>query len=237
MKTSICFPTILFLFFYLPVFGQDNGIDQTDWKEWTRGAKIVKTTAMNESIEGSPYFNPEWTLGKVTLRSNKKTDTIPLRFNANTHELEFKKDGKILIAIPGMVQAFTIKNEDGEEVFFKNGFLSKDENIDPGMFLRVLYNGNVKLVVNHHTNFMKAHTIDPLSGKKVSRYIAKRNHFLITEDGTFHDIKLKRNHVLRILKKNKDELKNYAKSNDLNFDKENDLAKILAYYDTLQSES
>ncbi|MGK7368969.1 MAG: hypothetical protein ACNS64_02040 [Candidatus Halalkalibacterium sp. M3_1C_030] len=233
MKLSTYLISLLLLFLYTPLHAQDNDIDENDWREWTRGAKMVKTTAPNEIIEGTPYFNPEWTKGRAQLRSNNKTKEILLRYNANSNELEFKKDDKILIAIPRMVISFTLLNEENEKVSFKSGFKSQEHDIYPGLFLRVIHDGKVKLVVHHKTEFMKAHSINPLTGKKVSKYIPKSDHFLITEDGKYHDIKLKRKHILRALNQNEDELKNFAKSNDLDFGNENDLAKILAYYESL----
>lgn len=234
MKLSTCLVAILLLFLQMPLHAQDNDIDQTEWREWTRGAKMVKTTAPNEVIEGTPYYNPEWTKGRVQLRSNNKTSEISLRYNANTNELEFKKDDKILIALPRMVTAFTLQNEESEKVTFKSGFKSPEHDIHPGLFLRVIHDGKVKLVAHHKTTFMKAHSMNPLTGKKVSKYIPKKDYFLITKDGKYHDIKLKRKHILRALDQNEDELKNFAKNNNLDFGNEDNIAELLAHYDKLQ---
>lgn len=237
MKTSTFLLTIAFFLTYLPLHtnAQDNEITQTDWQEWTRGSRIVKTTGPNEEIEGSPYFNSEWTQGWVDLRSQGKTDNVPLRYNAYSNELEFKKDGKILVIIPRFVNAFKIKNEDNQEVLFEKGFKSPEHDIHPGLFLRMVHDGKVKLLAKHKTNFQKAHSVDPLTGKKTSRFIPKKDYYLITENGSFHDIKLKRKHLLRALANHQNELKKYAQKNDLDFGEEQDLARILSHYESLDS--
>lgn len=214
MRIFAFFTALLLLPAYLPVQvnAQNNDLDQNDWREWTRGAKMVKTTGPNEKVEGTPYFNPDWTHGSVHLRSNSKTDDLPLRFNANTNELEFKKDDEILVAIPRMVTAFSLLNENNEKAYFKSGFKSPEHDIHPGLFLRVIHDGQIKLVAHHETDFMRAHSVNPLTGKKVSRYISKKDYYLITDDGKFHDIKLKRKHILRALGQKQDQLKKLCQS-------------------------
>lgn len=235
MKACTYLMSIFFLLLTIPLKAQDQDIDNNDWREWTRGAKMVKTTGPNETIEGTPYFNSEWTKGQVHLRTDSKEDDILLRYNAHANELEFKRGDKVLVAIPRMVTAFSLLNEDNEKVFFKNGFRSQDHDIHPGLFLRVIHDGKVKLVAKHKTDFQKAHSVNPLTGKKTSHFIPKKDYYLITEDGTFHDIKLKRKHVVRALNKNKGELEKFARQNDLDFGEEKDLDKILAYYNSLNS--
>lgn len=235
MRTLTFLSTLLILLTFLPKYSlaQDNELDQNDWREWTRGSKMVKTTSPNEKIEGTPYFNPNWTKGSVHLRSNSKADEVLLRFNTNTNELEFKKDDEILIAIPRVVTAFNLLNQDDEKTYFKSGFKSPEHDIYPGLFLRIIHDGKIKLVAHHDTEFMRAHSVNPLTGKKVSRYISKKDYYLISEDGKFHDIKLKRKHILRAVGEKKDLLRSFAKTNDLDFGEENDVAEILSYYESL----
>lgn len=237
MKNSAYLLTLVLLLACLSfqASAQDNEISQADWEEWTRGSRMVQTTAPNETIEGSPYFNSEWTKGWVDLRSQGKTDKLPLRYNAHSNELEFKKDGKVLAVIPRYVNAFALRNEDNQEVIFKKGFEAREHDIHPGLFLRMVHDGNTKLVVKHKTHFQKAHSIDPLTGKRTSRFISKKDYYLITENGEFHDVKLKRKHLLRALDNHQNELKKYARDNDLDFGEEKDLKNIMSYYDELIS--
>lgn len=235
MKTSTCLLSLLLFLLYLPLHAQDQEITETDWRDWTRGSKMVKTTGPNEEVEGTPYFNPEWTQGQVHLRSQSKTEKVPLRYNAHSNELEFKKDGEVLVAMPRMVTGFTVRDKDNRQVFFKSGFKSPEHDIHPGLFLRMIHDGKVKLAVKHKTDYYKAHSVDPLSGKKTSQFIPKKDYYLITEDGTFHDIKLKRKHILRALGEYGDKLKDFARTNDLDFGEEKDIGKILSHYEKLNS--
>jgi len=233
MKVSSLLFSLLLLLLYQPLHAQDQEISEEEWREWTRGAQLVKTTGPNEQIEGTPYFNSDWSEGRVLLRSDRKTDKVQIRYNANTNELEFKKGDEILVAIPRMVKAFWLQNEDREQVYFRSGFKSEKHKIYPGQFLRVIHDGDIKLIAEHRSEFVKAHSVNPLTGNKTSKYIPKKNYFLITEDGTFKNIKLKRKHILRALGNHKGSVRDYVKSNDLDFGEEEDIDKILTHYESL----
>lgn len=236
MRLFTLFASVVFVLTSLPfqLMAQQDEITETEWKEWTRGTRMVKTTGPNVQVEGSPYFNAEWTQGNVHLDSGNQTGDIPLRYNTFSNQLEFKRNGKVLIAKPDMVTAFSLKDDKGNEALFKNGFRSQEYDISSDLFLRVIHDGKVKLAAKHKTDFYKAHSVDPIDGTKTSKYIPKKDYFLLTDDGRFRKVKLKRKHILGALSDDTSGLKSFVRQNNLDFGNEEDLGKILSHYETLR---
>lgn len=233
-NSTMKFPALLtilaLLLIYVPAQSQNDELDESDMREWTRGSSLVPTKAANEEIEGSPYFNSDWTRGRVILKSDKETDPMKLRYNVYSNQLEFQKSDKIMVALSKSIKGFSLRDKDNQHTTFRNGFKSREHDINENQFLRVIHDGKVKLAARHETKFIKARSVDPLTGEKISKFISRKDYYLITDDGRFHDIRLKRKHVLKALGNHGKKLRKFADENDLDFGDEKDLKKILDYY-------
>jgi hypothetical protein len=230
MKISTTLLPFALLFCFIPTVNAQDDLDEEDLRQWSRGAQIVATKSSND-VEGTPYYNEEWLKGYVLLESGKKSETVNLKYNSYTNELLFKKDGNLLAVLPNIMKGFVLVNGSRQTVF-RNGFKSEDNDILPTHNLRIIHEGRVELVAKHD---VRQHTRRDVlgGGNQVIKYLPKKDYYLITAGGKFHDIKLKEKDILKALNSHQKQLKNYAKKKSLSFKNENDLRSILLEYDNL----
>lgn len=226
MKYSLLF--IFSLFLINPVIAQETSTvirleDDTGKRYYEKAGR---------ETEGTPYLHKDWEKGHVLFKSGQKSDLVDLKYNVHLNQVIFERDGELLQVLPNTLDGFVFLEKNEQKVFLK-GFKSEENDINPALFLRMIYDGKVKLVAKHTTKFKEARDPNPITGKIIDKFIPKTDFYLITEDGKFHDIKLKDKNILEALNSHQKQLKNYAKKKNLSFKNENDLRSILLEYDNL----
>ena len=177
--------------------------------------------AQSRDVKGDPYFNNDWLKGKVQINDNI---------------LEFTRGEQVYLMNSGKIKGFTFFAQP-ENIVFRNGFKSDDHDIKPSTFVRVMYDGDIKMIA-HHSSSLKKNLPSYGSANIKDEYVDDTDYFIIDESGTFHDVKLKKRHILRTLDKNlRDRVENFADQQNLDFGEDQDIDEILAHYDQLKSGS
>lgn len=98
--------------------------------------------AKKDNLEGSPFLNDKWELGKVFFSSGKVADKMLLQFDLNKNQLQFRQDTtSYYFAEP--VKEFIITTKDKEairQVFFRNGYV-KNSGHSSTAFYNVMAEG------------------------------------------------------------------------------------------------
>lgn len=98
--------------------------------------------AKKDNLEGSPFLNDKWELGKVFFSSGKVADKMLLQFDLNKNQLQFRQDTtSYYFAEP--VKEFIITTKDKEavrQVFFRNGYI-KNSGHSSTAFYNVIAEG------------------------------------------------------------------------------------------------
>jgi len=232
MKTLIGILTIgLFTFtgFVETGFTQDSNTIELDNQELRdfqlTGVSRTKTTT---KVKGSPFLDEDFTRGYVILDKNKnlKTNVIPLRFDTYSNQVQFLNDNKVFAMDPAKIDEFVLHATDGDLVF-KKGY--KSDNFETTDFLRVISEGEVTLLAHHTTTLMEG-VQGYGSATKLDEYISGVNFYLGEKGNKFERIKLKEKDFRKNLTGDiYDSLKSYAENNNLSFDNEKDLKKILSH--------
>jgi hypothetical protein len=200
-------------------------------RRWLNGSNIVPVKSYT-NVKGSPFFNKKWEKGRI-LKSGKKSKLLMLKYNSYKNQLWFRRNRKTF-AVVTKIDGFTL-NHNKQNILFKNGFQSTKNDISANKFLRLIYDGNVKLAEKYQT-ILHNSGLSPLTGQTDKTFFQRKHYYLITLDGKFHEIKkLKRKYILGALKNHQKTLKKYAKNNNLDWGAKDDLKKILTRYDQLIS--
>ena len=187
----------------------------------------------SRDVKGDPYLNPEFTRGKIQVNKNVETGEKLLRFNTEQNILEFKEGSGFYGIDPHKIDGFVLMGEPNNLVF-KNGFKSDDHDINKSTLLRVLYEGDTKLMA-HHTTSLKENLASYGSAQQKDEYVDNVKYYIMDASGNFTEIKLKKGDVMDALDNSmEDQLEKYADSNNLSFEDENDLVTILTRYDSLR---
>jgi len=58
-------------------------------------------------------------------------------------------------------------------------------------------------------------------------------YYLVGKDGSFYELPTRRSKVLDVMSEKKKEVKRYIKEQDIDLDEEQDLAKLVTYFNSL----
>ena len=191
------------------------------------------TQGTQKTAKGSPFLFDDWMPAIIFNNADTKYEDRKIRIDTHKQNILLKRNDGYVILNPREIKKLVLP---GRLLTFKNGFESKEHNISKNIFMEIIYDGNNVALINHHnTKLVESRGVDPITGKDEDKYISDNQLYLIDSNGSYHEIKkLKDKFILPPLSDHKKELEKYAKKNDLSFKEKNDVAKILAHYDTLQ---
>lgn len=212
---------------------QNQKITRGELERFSSFSGIVPTKSVTEVI-GSPYLTDKFLKGRLIINKNSVTRPIYLRYNTYKNTIEFLRDNKIMIADPRKIRGFKIVTRKDGNIIFRKGFITKVDDISKQTFLRVIHDGKTKLLAHHYSTYLENLASYGTATKK-DRYQSSVRYYLVTKDGKFHKVKFKKEDILEALSEHKSEVESYADSNNLSFEDEGDIAKILNYYDGLSA--
>lgn len=237
MKTLPLFISLIFFIGVSVGYAQDSNFNDSELNQISESLSSDYIYASQSTdVTGNPYLNPKFTRGKIQINRSVETGVMFLRFNTEQNIVEFMQGEDYFGVQPNKIDGFTLFGSP-DNIIFKNGFTSDDNDINRTTLLRVIYNGEVKLVA-HHTTSLKENIASYGSATQKDEYVDHINFYIVQSSGTFSEVNLKRRDILRAFDKNmRDQLSSYADENNLNFDEEADVIKILKHYDELTSDA
>ena len=235
---------ILCLAIYAPAIAQD----ELDYRKQTTvdlnnnlavGLSSIsnRMQEVTRGIGSTPYFDEDWSTGIALLPNSLKTKHVPMLFDMYQGRVYYKDGDNMLMLDNNRIEGFALK-QDEQWIIFKKGYNSNISDLNTQTFFRVVHEGKTKILVHHHAYVRDSHKPTIATGSTTSKEFRSRDdYYLQTEDGKFYDVKNKEKRIVRKLeRKFRDQVRDYADKNDLEFDEDKDLAKIMTYYDELISQ-
>ncbi|MEQ8524538.1 hypothetical protein [Gracilimonas sp.] len=238
LKKNIVFLLMLSGFFSLnttdELLAQTDEASKAQYAIWRGNTSVMQTK--NDEVRGSQFYNDEWKSGKVIFRDKTVSDELPLKYNSYENLLIFK-DGELMrVFEPTDIQGFIFLNEKGEVTErFMNGIYEKEYDIQPTQLLRVIYNGDTKLLAKHKIFFSKNAGRDPFSNVSYSEFKEKTDYFILQQNGDVKETRIRQKNLIRDLANHKKELKEFVKSSDMKVKSEKEAIALLNFYDQLGS--
>ncbi len=184
-----------------------------------------------EEVEGNPYVEEEFMEGVVVFKDSSKISKVFLRLNHNTDQIEFKEGDEIL--------GFT-KPEDlalasfGNRSFIYNRY-HIGKKIQSGYF-EVLASGYCKLLFRRES-IIKREQVPPseMSGGNYRDYFrtTEEYYLLLGAEPAKKVIKSQKS-VLKALAEEESSLKKYIADEGLKVKNDEDLVKLINYYNDLK---
>ncbi|WP_020526257.1 hypothetical protein [Flexithrix dorotheae] len=195
-------------------------------------------------LDGSPYYSEsnEWKEGLIYLGEKEELpEYVLLRYNLMTDFLEIKYEQDSFIVDNTKIHKFKIKDEQGEySLFFQNGFSSTNYSIEEKNYFEILYTGKSKLVVDYIAKVKVADAsfgatrAMAANGQTPRDKIAHEEEFyLYKPDGKLHRLSLKKKEFLKEMGEHDEKVAAFMKKNKLRTTKQDQLVKIISYYDSL----
>lgn len=190
------------------------------------------TEAQFEAIKDEAYANPNFLSGNIYQEDKIIKAGVPMRYNALADEIEIKKTPSDE-SYSALIKDPEIFVKIGSDIYLFVPFQGSNEK---GGYFNVLSDGKTydlyKKTSSEFIEGKKAETTyqrdTPPSFKKSITY------FLVDKNGRFLEMPNSKSRILRMMDKNKSEIRSYIKENKLDLDKESDLIKVISYFDSLQ---
>jgi hypothetical protein len=185
-------------------------------------------------LEGSPYLYDGWGTGEARLADGKAYKNLFLQYDEIQGTVSFKyalTDTALAFAVPAAEFAFSyIANNKVNIVRFLNGF-EPIGDANKSTYYQVLAIGKIQLLKRTIKKITKQQEYGSAQTKQI--VTETTNYYLAGEDKKPIRIKNDNKAVLEALSNKADKLKQYIKDNNLNAKNDDELAKIITYYNTI----
>ena len=235
MKKILLF---VFLIFYQWSFGQlefkNSNVGRVMEFADLSGHSLLKK--YDPDITGSPFFNDDWILARVTLSRGKQIGPLPIKLNLESNELYFlDSSGKELIALEGLVRKVDCVNyfsKDSIRYIFKSGYPSIDKQND-NYYYQVFTEGNIELLAKKF-KYVTTEKND-LTGETSKEFVDGGAVLYVYAYGIMQTLRPTKSFITSLLEEDKQQAINrYISANKINFKKVPDLIKLFNYYDSIQ---
>ena len=197
-----------------------NDGDMSNNGIWLPGKSI------NSHIEGSTYLFSNWVGSYKVISKNGITASLfNLNYNLNSKKLE---------AFVSKDSVFQYDLSQFDYVILQDKkFKVLNEDLLDGLFYEV-FNGNRIKLFKEATVFVEYGVLNPLTQTKMQedKYVKMYSYYFFV-NGKYEKAKLNKNSIVKYTKDKSALVKEFASKNKLKYDFDDDVSKILKYYDSL----
>lgn len=183
-------------------------------------------------VKGNPYTSPEWAKGTVVTSDNKTYTNLDVKYSDYEDKLIVKGPNDQLMEFGDLVNDFTLSfTKDGVPVIehYHSGYA----NI-PGYnkkdFFEVLTDGKAQLLKKTTKKIQTINEYGSVTSNK--SFMVTHKYFLLLGDKAVA-IKRDKKSLLAALPDKQPQLEDFVKTNNLSFKTDEDLIKVVSYYNTL----
>jgi hypothetical protein len=245
MKKSYCISFILILLILFTIDAkaqvspeEKNAYDLSELS-YLGGTRIYSVNMTD--VEGTPFLNEDFKKGRFLFTSGKQSEVVPINFDLERNLILYKKDSQTLILENVKIKGFTFEKPTNSDlpISFQEKYTFRlpdnEFNVNGLTPIQVLYdqNGAVKLFAVPKVKLVRGHKQDPFTGKVTNRYENETEYFLKTPDDEIHELRrLRAKDIINAIgDDSKKVLNRFIDENDLNEKSEEDLVRLLSYYD------
>lgn len=190
-------------------------------------------TKLYTDVQGSAYLHDTWMKGSVMAANGTLYDGVELMYDQVEDVLMFKGEkGEAKIFTQPVVE-FTIKTDKQHVTFkeqlFRRGYRPID-GASPAAYYQVLADGKTQLLKRTSKKIFEDQPYG--SATKVKAFQAT-NHYYLAQNDELTKIKADKKTILKTLGNQEASLEAYLKKERLDLRKDDDLAKLVAYYNSL----
>jgi hypothetical protein len=184
-----------------------------------QNTNLNSKNSFNDNMKGSIYLFKSWkNLSTLTSFSNKKLKIDNLNYDIENKQFVAKISNDSIYIFDNLKSV-------------KTPFYSF-KNID-GTFYELLVDGKVQLLKEYTGKYKKA-VINKMTNQVVKKpQYVKTEILYLRQNKKIKKIKLKRSSIQKFISSKKEEIKKYIKINKLSYKKENDVIKLINFYNSL----
>jgi hypothetical protein len=228
---------ILVLLISNPVKGQDVLAINRSLQDFTSKMRFISSntgpgslSAGNASIEGSEYFDEEFVKGDMLTQNSELFSGIPMRYNAYFENMEIRLPDSMVYTMsdPGLIFQVRLK----KDVMIFTHYISPLGEKDG--FLYVLYEGKCSLYRRNYKVFREKIPSNGILSEVPAKLVDKPKEYYIRSKDKTPTVILSKKDLLLILNDHPSEVEDFLKKEKVKLNKDEDLIKLLTYYDSLK---
>jgi len=184
-----------------------------------------------ENAEGSPFANAEFQPGRLYKGKEAVSTILFLRYNAMSDEIEAK---------PSQTSSTISTIKKDPEIFAKvgNDIYMFVESVNPdeesGYFKIVKDLKTYDLVKKTKVTFVDMKFAKTSYDKTTrAKFVPEISYFLTDDGGNFYRLPNSKSKVIKVMGSKKDEIKAFIRKGKIDVSKENDLSRLVTYFNSL----
>ena len=186
-----------------------------------------------EGTRGTPYVFEDWVPGEVLMKDDKRVVIREMNYNCYDNEVAYldPSTGAVMLINKYTIDRFQVIR-DGDTLLFVPVQLDQDKT---PIFAQVLYAGKSALYKVYGKDFVRANYEGAYSAdRKYDEFADKSSLHISTADvAGLTKVRKTKKQVLAALPAAEKALSAFIKSEDLDLKLEEDLVRLLGYYDSL----
>jgi len=188
---------------------------------------------LNDLYKGTPYNNPIFLLGTIYEDNKTLATNYALRYNAMADEIEIKETLYVEDSeIKSLTKSPNLHLKIMNDLFI---FVLANETIENAGYFQVLQVGNkyslYKKIAKKYYPAKKAK--NSFETDVLARFEDRSIYYLVSTNNKFQEFESSKSKKLKVFESKESEIKKYIKNGRLDINDENDLIKIVNYYDSI----
>lgn len=217
----------LFLFLlYMNAHAQTDGYAIEQLFSRTNANTITGYKHDYNLILGHPYLHNEWSKGSFRTNGGAVYSNVAMKFESNSGLLAIFNEVDSLFMKPSVVAEFQYTHN-GIPYLFKNGFYDRDIDLDIVHYLHVLSEGSWS-IYREYRKEVKPANFDPVfnTGSRFDRLVETSRYLVKSPDGRWSEVNPNRRNLTRLFGDQGRDVVDFARKNNLRYDKDDDLIQI-----------
>lgn len=208
---------------------QSTNITLGDFYRTFKGSQYGRMFDEKSEIKGTPYENDQFVNGEIFTNAQQHFSDIPLRYNMNSNQMEFKRpEGDVYEISPAeMIDSILI----GPSKYIYTAYKSGSKSLKG--YFKVLAGGTPALLLKMSVILKAAEPAAPYKEPVPATFERKPDEFyLLLSAGEAVKLSGKKD-LLEILTSHTNELEQFIKDNKVKFTRQEDLISLMKYYNSL----
>ena len=184
---------------------------------------------------GSPFILEDYVTGNVFFSNKMRSSVKMINYNCHDNEVLYSDGTDTYLLDTKMVDYLEFNVDENTSWIFKQVFL---EDKKKRLFLQVLYNDHSILYKRHFKEFNAADYGGAYSAdRRYDEYIDKYDYYISVKGTDIQEFKPRKKNILSIMEAFGKEMEEFLKNEKINLKSEEDLVRLLGYYDSLSTRS
>lgn len=221
MKRMILFCSIIFatIFSSAQIIHDDHSLQETYINKLTLEGR---TTKSYDEIQGSPYLSEDFVPANVLASDKTEQAKVMMRYNIYADEMEFQDRGGKILALNKTNDENIIVLHEKKFKYFPQANLKS--------YCEILSEGEITLLKKYSVVYQKPEAPKAYQQSAPARFISGKERYYLLKDNNDVQYLSKTKDIIENLDGFQSEAKSFASENKLKLKSEEDLKKLVDFY-------